>query len=150
MRAVIQRVSQASVTVEDRTVASIDGGLLVLLGIEEADEEADAGWLAAKIAQMRILEDGERRMNRSLVETGGEALVVSQFTLHASTRKGNRPSFMRAARPERSEPLYEHFCELLSAHLNRPVGRGHFGAMMDVSLVNDGPVTIVIDSRNRE
>lgn len=131
-------------------VASIGCGILILLGVEEADTDADAAWLARKIVNMRILEDGEGRMNRSLSDTGGEALVVSQFTLHASTRKGNRPSFIRAARPEQSEPLYEHFYELLYEELDGAVGRGRFGAMMDVALVNDGPVTIVIDSRNRE
>ena len=125
-------------------------GLLILLGVEDADSEEDAAWLAGKIANMRILEDEEGRMNRSLLETGGEAIVVSQFTLHASTRKGNRPSFIRAARPEQSEPLYEQFCKLLSEHLNRTVGQGHFGAMMNVALLNEGPVTIMIDSRNRE
>ena len=150
MRAVIQRVSEASVTVEDHTVASIGGGLLILLGIEEADEEADAGWLAAKIARMRILEDGERRINRSLVETGGEALVVSQFTLHASTRKGNRPSFTRAARPEIAIPLYEQFIATLERALGQAVATGEFGASMRVALVNEGPVTITIDSKNRE
>ena len=131
-------------------VASIGCGILILLGVEEADTDEDAAWLARKIVNMRILEDGEGRMNRSLSDTGGEALVVSQFTLHASTRKGNRPSFIRAARPEQSEPLYEHFYELLYEELDGAVGRGRFGAMMDVALVNDGPVTIVIDSRNRE
>ena len=131
-------------------VASIGCGILILLGVEEADTDADAAWLARKIVNMRILEDGEGRMNRSLSDTGGEALVVSQFTLHASTRKGNRPSFIRAARPEQSEPLYEHFYELLYEELDGAVGRGRFGAMMDVALVNNGPVTIVIDSRNRE
>ena len=150
MRAVIQRVSEASVTVEGQMVASIGCGILILLGVEEADTDADAAWLARKIVNMRILEDGEGRMNRSLSDTGGEALVVSQFTLHASTRKGNRPSFIRAAGPEQSEPLYEHFYELLYEELDGAVGRGRFGAMMDVALVNDGPVTIVIDSRNRE
>ena len=150
MRAVIQRVSEASVTVEGQMVASIGCGILILLGVEEADTDADAAWLARKIVNMRILEDGEGRMNRSLSDTGGEALVVSQFTLHASTRKGNRPSFIRAARPEQSEPLYEHFYELLYEELDGAVGRGRFGATMDVALVNDGPVTIVIDSRNRE
>ena len=131
-------------------VASIGCGILILLGVEEADTDADAAWLARKIVNMRILEDGEGRMNRSLSDTGGEALVVSQFTLHASTRKGNRPSFIRAAGPEQSEPLYEHFYELLYEELDGAVGRGRFGATMDVALVNDGPVTIVIDSRNRE
>lgn len=150
MRAVIQRVSRASVTIEEEVVSSIESGLLVLLGIEEADDNTDIEWLTAKIANMRILDDGEGRMNRSLLDTGDSVIVVSQFTLHASTRKGNRPSFIRAARPEQSEPLYQDFCEVLSSRLGRPVGRGRFGAMMEVSLINEGPVTIVIDSRNRE
>ena len=150
MRAVIQRVSRASVTIEEEVVSSIESGLLVLLGIEEADDNTDIEWLTAKIANMRILDDGEGRMNRSLLDTGDSVIVVSQFTLHASTRKGNRPSFIRAARPEQSEPLYQDFCEALSSRLGQPVSRGRFGAMMEVSLINEGPVTIVIDSRNRE
>ena len=150
MRAVVQRVSEASVTVAGETVASIGPGLLILLGVETGDATEDAAWLAGKIAHMRILEDDEERMNLSLLDTGGEAIVVSQFTLHAGTRKGNRPSFIRAARPESSEPLYEHFCEALETLLGKPVGRGRFGAMMDVALHNDGPVTIVIDSKLRE
>jgi len=150
MRAVIQRVSESSVSIGGEVVASIASGLMVLLGVERDDEAADAEWLAGKIANMRLFEDEEGRMNRSLSETGGEAIVVSQFTLHASTRKGNRPSFVRAARPEHSAPLYDGFCEALSQHLGRAVGRGRFGAMMEVALVNDGPVTIVIDSRSRE
>ena len=150
MRAVIQRVSRASVTIEEEVVSSIESGLLVILGIEEADDNTDIEWLTAKIANMRILDDGEGRMNRSLLDTGDSVIVVSQFTLHASTRKGNRPSFIRAARPEQSEPLYQDFCEALSSRLGQPVGRGRFGAMMEVSLINEGPVTIVIDSRNRE
>ena len=150
MRVVIQRVSRASVAIEGEVVSTIDSGLLVLLGIEDADDNTDIEWLTAKIANMRILDDGEGRMNRSLLDKGGSVIVVSQFTLHASTRKGNRPSFIRAARPEQSEPLYQDFCEVLSSRLGRPVGRGRFGAMMEVSLINEGPVTIVIDSRNRE
>ncbi|HAT18729.1 MAG TPA: D-tyrosyl-tRNA(Tyr) deacylase [Verrucomicrobiales bacterium] len=150
MRAVIQRVSRASVTVEEATVSAIGSGLLILLGIEAVDGEADVEWLAPKIASMRLFEDGEGRMNRSLLDTGGQAIVVSQFTLHASTKKGNRPSFIRAAPPEHSEPLYRHFCEFLSRCLDKEVGRGRFGAMMEVTLTNDGPVTIVIDSRVRQ
>ena len=150
MRAVIQRVSRASVTVEEATVSAIGSGLLILLGIEAVDGEADVEWLAPKIASMRLFEDGEGRMNRSLLDTGGEAIVVSQFTLHASTKKGNRPSFISAAPPEHSEPLYRHFCEFLSRCLDKEVGRGRFGAMMEVALTNDGPVTIVIDSRVRQ
>ena len=150
MRVVIQRVSRASVAIEGEVVSAIDSGLLVLLGIEDADDNTDIEWLTSKIANMRIIEDEEGRMNRSLLDTGGGAIVVSQFTLHASTRKGNRPSFIRAARPEQPEPLYQDFCEALSSRLGQPVGRGRFGAMMEVSLINEGPVTIVIDSRNRE
>jgi len=150
MRAVIQRVSRASVTVEEAPVSAIGSGLLILLGIEEVDGEEDVEWLARKITGMRIFEDGEGRMNRSLLDTGGEAIVVSQFTLHASTKKGNRPSFIRAAPPEHSEPLYRQFCEFLSGCLDKEVGHGRFGAMMEVTLTNDGPVTIVIDSRVRE
>lgn len=150
MRAVVQRVSEAGVTIAAEEVARIGGGLLVLLGIEEGDTPADADWLAAKIAAMRIFPDDDGKMNRSLCEIGGEALVVSQFTLHASTKKGNRPSFVRAAKPELAMPLYEHFLAVFERDVGRPVGRGVFAADMRVALVNDGPVTIVIDSRNRE
>lgn len=125
-------------------------GVMILLGIEEADSSEDAEWLCGKIARMRIFADAEGVMNLSLQESGGDALVVSQFTLHASTKKGNRPSYIRAARPEHAEPLYETFKQLLSAELQRPVASGVFGAMMEVELVNDGPVTILLDSRNRE
>lgn len=150
MRAVLQRVSSSSVTIAGEVVSAIDGGLLILLGVEQDDHDDDAAWLAGKVANMRIFEDDDGRMNRSVVECNGEAIVVSQFTLHASTKKGNRPSFLRAGRPEHSEPLYERFCELLGERLGKPVGTGRFGAMMEVALVNDGPVTIVIDSRQRE
>ena len=150
VRAVVQRVSEASVTVGGEVISSIGQGLLVLLGVEEADDESDAVWLAGKLVNMRIFGDDQERMNRSLLDIGGETLVVSQFTLHASTKKGNRPSFIRAAKPDHSEPLYELFCDLLGEHLGKPVGRGRFGAMMKVALVNDGPVTIVMDTKNRE
>ncbi|WP_367872183.1 D-aminoacyl-tRNA deacylase [Luteolibacter sp. Populi] len=150
MRAVIQRVSSASVTIDGETVASIGTGLLILLGIEDGDGTEDISWLAAKIARMRIFPDDAGLMNLSLPDCSGEAIVVSQFTLHASTKKGNRPSFIRAARPEISEPLYRQFCEALESELGKPVGRGRFAADMKVSLVNEGPVTIVIDTRNRE
>jgi len=136
--------------VAGETVSQIGPGILVLLGVEDGDHSDDATWMAGKIAHMRIMEDADGRMNRSLLDTGGELIVVSQFTLHASTRKGNRPSFIRAARPDISEPLYEHVCEALETLLGKPVGRGRFGAMMDVALHNDGPVTIVIDSKLRE
>lgn len=150
MRAVVQRVSSASVSIDGARVAEIGGGLLVLLGIEDADDGNDVAWLAPKIARMRIFGDDGGKMNLSLAENGGGLIVVSQFTLHASTKKGNRPSFIRAARPEKSEPLYETFCRAMEAELGHPVGRGRFGADMKVSLVNDGPVTIVIDSKARE
>lgn len=150
MRAIVQRVSSASVTIAGDPVAEIGRGLLLLLGVEEGDGPDDVAWLAPKIARMRIFPDDAGLMNRALTDTGGGAIVVSQFTLHASTRKGNRPSFLRAARPEVSEPLYLRFCDALEQELGHPVGRGRFGADMQVALVNDGPVTIVIDSRNRE
>jgi len=150
MRAVIQRVSSASVIIGGETVASIGTGLLILLGIEDGDGLEDLAWLAPKIARMRIFPDDAGLMNLSVADCAGDAIVVSQFTLHASTKKGNRPSFIRAARPEISGPLYEQFCAALGTELAKPVGRGRFGADMKVSLVNDGPVTITIDSRNRE
>jgi D-tyrosyl-tRNA(Tyr) deacylase len=150
MRAVLQRVSSASVTIGDEAVAAIASGLLILLGIEDGDGPNDIAWLAPKIARMRIFSDDAGLMNLSLTDLGGEAIVVSQFTLHASTKKGNRPSFIRAARPEVSEPLYREFCEALEKELAKPVGRGRFAADMKVALVNDGPVTIVMDTKNRE
>ncbi len=150
MRAVIQRVLEASVEVEGKIVSRIGGGLLVLLGIEEGDSADDISWLAPKIARMRIFSDEAGKMNRSLAEIAGEVIVVSQFTLHASTKKGNRPSFLRAAHPSLSEPLYQRFCEALEAEIAKPVGRGIFGGDMKVALVNDGPVTVLIDSRSRE
>ncbi|WP_411828211.1 D-aminoacyl-tRNA deacylase [Luteolibacter sp. AS25] len=148
MRALLQRVSSASVEVDGKMISSIDRGLLVLLGIENADDETDIGWLIGKITNMRIFEDEGGKMNESLLDTGGKILVVSQFTLHASTRKGNRPSFLEAAPPRISEPLYEKFCSKLSLTVGEEVPRGIFGADMKVSLVNDGPVTIWIDSRD--
>jgi D-tyrosyl-tRNA(Tyr) deacylase len=151
MRAVVQRCAGASVAIDGRTVAAIDRGLLVLLGIEESDGADDRDWLAGKIARMRIFGDDEGKMNLSLADLpDAGVIVVSQFTLHASTRKGNRPSFIRAAAPAHSAPLYERFCERLGEELGRPVGRGRFGAEMQVALVNDGPVTIVIDTKARE
>ncbi len=150
MRAVLQRVSRAEVVIDGEGVAAAGPGLLVLLGIEAADDEADVRWLAGKVARMRIFADDGGKMNLGLAEAGGDAIVVSQFTLHASTRKGNRPSFLRAAPPDHSEPLYEAFCAALEDELGKPVGRGRFGADMKVALTNDGPVTIVIDSRARE
>lgn len=150
MRAVVQRVSRAAVAVGGVPVAEIGPGLLVLLGVAAGDSEEDVQWLATKIARMRIFADEAQAMNRSVVETGGEALVVSQFTLQASTKKGNRPSFIAAARPEEAVPLYESFVGRLTMEIGRPVPTGRFGADMQVSLVNDGPVTIVIDSKLRE
>ena len=150
MKAVLQRVSEASVTIDGEVVSAIGHGLLILLGIEERDREEDVSWLVGKLARMRIFGDDKGLMNLSLADIGGGAIVVSQFTLHALTKKGNRPSFIRAARPEQSEPLYERFCEVMSTELGKEVGRGRFGADMKVALVNDGPVTIVIDSQDRE
>jgi D-tyrosyl-tRNA(Tyr) deacylase len=150
MRAVVQRVSSASVTVAGNEIGAIQGGLLVLLGVGQEDTPADAQWLAEKIAALRIFEEADGRMNRSVVDIAGGMLVVSQFTLLASTRKGTRPSFNDAARPEVAIPLYEAFKGFAAAALGRPVASGEFGAMMQVALVNDGPVTLVIDSKLRE
>lgn len=150
MRVVIQRVGWAAVAVDGRELSRIGPGLLVLLGVAEGDEAGDAEWLAGKIARMRIFGDGDGKMNLAVGEIGGEVLVISQFTLHASTRKGNRPSFVGAAAPEVAEALYLEFCRLLGAAAGRPVGCGEFGADMKVSLLNDGPVTLVMDSRARE
>ena len=150
MRVVIQRVEKASVSIDGIIRSSIGTGLLILLGIESSDTQEDIEWLSAKIARLRIFRDQEGVMNLSLIEIGGEALVISQFTLHASTRKGNRPSYIRAAKPEIAVPLYEAFIRQLESDLGRKVGSGEFGAYMQVELVNDGPVTISIDSRNRE
>lgn len=148
MRALIQRSKQASVTIAGEVSGSISHGLVILLGVEHEDGAEDAEWLASKISQMRIFEDGEGKMNLSVKDVGGAALVVSQFTLHASTKKGNRPSFIRAARPEMAIPLYEHFKICLGREV--PVQCGVFGADMQVALVNDGPVTIWMDSRAKE
>jgi len=150
MRAVIQRVLKASVTIEATTVAEIGPGLLILLGIEHRDGQDDIAWLSRKVANLRILADSEGKMNQSIVDTGGQILLVSQFTLHGSTQKGNRPSFLRAAIPAVSEPLYQEFCAALERELAKPISRGVFGADMQVALINDGPVTILIDSQIRE
>jgi len=150
MRVVIQRVSSASVVVDQAVVGSIGKGLMVLLGVEHNDTEEDATWLAGKLVQMRIFADGEDKMNLNVQDVDGEVLVVSQFTLHASTKKGNRPSFIRAARPEKATPLYEFFLQTLEQLMSKRVAKGIFGADMKVSLVNDGPVTITMDSRSRE
>ncbi|MDH4454829.1 MAG: D-aminoacyl-tRNA deacylase [Verrucomicrobiota bacterium] len=150
MRLVLQRVSSASVTVDDAITCQIGLGLLILAGIEHDDTADDLAWLVSKVTQMRIFADAEGKMNLSVKDSGGDLLVVSQFTLHASTKKGNRPSFIRAARPETAIPLYEQFLALLEAEMGKPVARGIFGADMQVALVNDGPVTICIDSRAKE
>ena len=150
MRAVIQRVSSASVTIDGAVKSTICSGLLILLGIGHEDGQEDIDWLVRKIAGLRIFNDDEGVMNRSVVDIGGEALVVSQFTLMASTKKGNRPSYIGAAGHGKAIPLYEQFCADLSEAIGRPVGTGEFGADMKVSLVNDGPVTICMNSRNKE
>ncbi|RNC66552.1 D-aminoacyl-tRNA deacylase [Proteiniphilum sp. X52] len=150
MRLLIQRVKKASVHIGGEKTSSIGEGLLLFVGIEEADTEEDIVFLGKKTVNLRIFDDEKGIMNRSVLETGGEILVVSQFTLHASTKKGNRPSYLRAAKPEISVPLYEQFCVILSDMLKKQVATGEFGADMQVELVNDGPVTIWIDSRNRE
>ena len=149
MRAVIQRVSSASVSIGGTVKSSIGPGLMILLGVGHEDGQEDIDWLVKKVAGLRIFDDEEGVMNRSVVEVGGEALVVSQFTLMACTRKGNRPSYIQAAGHERAIPLYEQFCAALSGAIGRPVGTGEFGAHMQVSLVNDGPVTICIDTKNK-
>jgi D-tyrosyl-tRNA(Tyr) deacylase len=150
MRCVIQRVGRAEVTIDGRSVGRIGRGLLVLVGVEQGDEAGDADWSAEKVARMRIFADDDGKMNRSVVDIDGGLLAVSQFTLHASTQKGNRPSFLRAARPEEAVPLYERFLSSLELEAARPVARGVFAADMEVGLVNDGPVTILLDSRQRE
>jgi len=150
MRVVIQRVSEASVSIGGTVTAAIGPGLLVLLGICEEDGPADIDWLVRKIAALRVFDDEAGVMNRSVADVGGDVLVVSQFTLMASTKKGNRPAYIRAARPEVAIPLYEQFCAALSATLGKSVPTGTFGADMQVSLINDGPVTICIDTKNKE
>ena len=149
MRAVIQRVSRASVRIGDQEKSVIGAGLLILLGIENADGQEDIDWLAGKIARLRIFDDEAGVMNLSVKDVDGDAIVVSQFTLHASTKKGNRPSYIYAAGPDVAVPLYEQFVKSLELQLGKQVGTGEFGAMMDVELVNSGPVTIMIDSKNR-
>ncbi len=150
MRAVIQRVSRASVTVEGKLISEIKTGVLILLGVENADEDDDIRWLSGKIARLRIFNDDAGVMNRSLQEIGGDAIVVSQFTLHAAVKKGNRPSYIKAAKPEIAVPLYEKFVKQLEADLGKPVGTGVFGGDMKVDLLNDGPVTILIDTKKKE
>lgn len=150
MRIIIQRCANASVTINDCVKSAINKGYLILLGIEESDTKDDANWLIHKAINLRIFDDEQRVMNKSIMEIGGEILVISQFTLFASYKKGNRPSWLRAAKHEISVPLYEYFCNELSNKLGRPVGTGEFGADMKVALVNDGPVTICMDSKAKE
>jgi len=150
VRTVIQRVSSASVTIDESIFSSIEKGLLILVGIEEADTTEDLEWLCKKISDLRIFSDAEGKMNLSIKDIGGDALVVSQFTLHASVKKGNRPSYIKAVRPETAIPLYEKFISVLSQILETSVKTGVFGADMKVSLTNDGPVTITIDTKNKE
>ncbi|MBT7725759.1 MAG: D-tyrosyl-tRNA(Tyr) deacylase [Flavobacteriales bacterium] len=150
MRAVIQRVSQASVSIDEKKVASINEGILVLLGIETQDTKEDSEWLANKISSLRIFSDKDGKMNKSVTEVNGEVIVVSQFTLHAKTKKGNRPSYIKSSRPEHAMPLYEQFKKDLSDVIGKEVQSGEFAADMKVSLTNDGPVTIIIDTKNKE
>ncbi|WP_396163323.1 D-aminoacyl-tRNA deacylase [Flavobacterium sp.] len=150
MKAVIQRVSQASVTIQEQVVAQIQTGLLVLIGIEEADAQEDLHWLSSKIANLRIFSDANGVMNVSVKERDGDVIVVSQFTLQASTKKGNRPSYIKAARPEIALPIYESFVQQMESELGKKVQTGQFGADMKVALVNDGPVTLIIDTKNKE
>lgn len=150
MKAVIQRVSEASVIINNKLKSEINLGLLVLLGIEEADSTEDIEWLTKKISQLRIFDDSEGVMNLSIIDVNGEAIIVSQFTLHAKTKKGNRPSYIKAARPETAIPLYNQFVKQFELLLGKSVGTGEFGAEMDVKLTNSGPVTIIIDTKNRE
>lgn len=150
MKAVIQRVTSASVTIENKISAEIQSGLLVLVGIETADSQEDIQWLCSKIANLRIFADDEGVMNKSVKDINGEILVVSQFTLQASTKKGNRPSYIKAARPEVSIPLYEAFLLQMEVDLGKPIQSGTFGADMKVALLNDGPVTILMDTKNKE
>ena len=150
MRVVIQKVTQASVSIENQIEASIDKGLLVLVGIEDGDTNEDIAWLSSKIVNLRVFDDENGVMNLSVKEVEGEVLIVSQFTLHASTKKGNRPSYIKAARPEVAIPIYEAFIKQVETLLGKRVPTGQFGAMMQVSLCNDGPVTILIDTKNKE
>ena len=150
MKAVIQRVSQSSVTINNEIVAQIQQGLLVLVGIEDTDNQEDINWLTSKIANLRIFEDESEVMNLSLKDIDGEMIVVSQFTLHALTKKGNRPSYIKASKPEIAIPLYESFVQQMEIELGKKIQTGQFGADMKVALVNDGPVTIIIDTKNKE
>jgi D-tyrosyl-tRNA(Tyr) deacylase len=150
MRVVIQRVKEASVAIENKIYSEIKKGLLVLLGIEDADSDEDIAWLVKKVSQLRVFDDENGIMNKSVMDVDGELMVVSQFTLHASTKKGNRPSYIKASKPEFAIPIYEKFVKEMENAIQKEVKTGLFGAMMDISLINDGPVTILIDSKNRE
>ncbi len=150
MRVVIQRVGHASVTIDGVCKSAIAKGLLILAGFEETDNQEDIDWICKKTVQLRIFDDEQGVMNKSILDAGGEILVISQFTLHASTKKGNRPSYIKAAKPEIAIPLYEQFCKELSIALGKEIGTGTFGADMKVTLMNDGPVTICMDSKNKE
>ncbi len=150
MRVLLQRVSHASVTIEGKVNGKIGNGLLVLVGVEDADDASDIEWLTKKIVNLRIFPDEQDVMNKSVLDVDGEILVVSQFTLHANTKKGNRPSYIKASKPDYAIPMYEAFCEALSKLIPKPIATGEFGADMKVELLNDGPVTIWIDSKNRE
>lgn len=150
MKVVIQRVSKASVTIENLKVAEISNGLLVLLGIVDDDDQEDIKWLSNKIVNLRIFADDEGVMNKSLLDVNGDLIVISQFTLHAATKKGNRPSYIKAAKPDIAIPLYEAFVKQMETDLDKPIQTGEFGADMKVELLNDGPVTIIIDSKNKE
>lgn len=150
MRVVIQRTKEASVSINNEIVSKIQAGMLILVGIEDKDTEEDIEWLTNKIVNLRIFDDEAGVMNRSIKDTDGEAIIVSQFTLHASTKKGNRPSYIKASKPEFAIPMYEKFCQSVEVALGKKIGTGKFGADMQVALVNDGPVTIIIDSQNRE
>jgi D-tyrosyl-tRNA(Tyr) deacylase len=150
MRVVLQRVSEASVTINHQIKSAIPSGFLILVGIETSDNQEDIEWLCKKIAQLRIFNDAEDKMNLSIKDIAGEILVISQFTLHAQTKKGNRPSFIKAARPEQAIPLYEAFIKEMEIQLGKPVGTGEFGADMKVSLINDGPVTILFDTKEKD
>ena len=150
MRVVLQRVSKASVTIEDKIVSEIGHGLLILVGIEDEDTQEDIDWLAAKIILLRIFDDENGVMNLSVKDVDGEILIVSQFTLHANTKKGNRPSYIRASKPDFAIPMYEKFIQKIEELFDKKAGTGRFGAMMDVALVNDGPVTIIIDTKQKD
>lgn len=149
MRTVVQRVSKASVTIENKKVAEINNGLLILLGIIDEDTQEDIIWLSNKLANLRIFADENGVMNKSLIETKGDAIVVSQFTLHANTKKGNRPSYIKASKPDIAIPIYKQFIKQLNQDLNKKIQTGEFGANMKIELINDGPVTIIIDTKNR-